>query len=170
LTFSLGGVLGHQAPKKRETTTKEKAMTEKYTIEDVLERINGQVIKNGKNVVYYDDSTGCYYLAPFEDVEYLVELMNDDDEAVSRDAYSHWCAGTSHPECDEVGRLIKTYYIYTDSGSEEIKAASLEEALAEWGEAPKWVRDSRSFERWLNKVGGFGAIQEDGVEIARVDA
>jgi DNA-binding PadR family transcriptional regulator len=96
--------------------------------------------------------------------------MNDEDSDIARDAYSHWCAYTAHPECDENGQKIKTYYIYTDAGSEEIEAASLEEALAEWGEAPKWVRDGRSFERWLNKVGGFGAIQEDGVEIARVDA
>jgi hypothetical protein len=32
------------------------------------------------------------------------------------------------------------------------------------------VKDARTFEKWLEKVGGFGAIQEDGVEIARVDA
>jgi hypothetical protein len=145
-------------------------MTEKYTIEDALERINGRVTKNQKHVIYYDDSTGCYYLAPFEDLAYLVRLMNHVNPEISKDPYSHWCAGTLHPECDGVGRLIKTYYIYTDAGSEEIEAASLEEALAEWGEAPEWVKDSRTFEKWLNKVGGYGAIQEDGVEIARVDA
>jgi hypothetical protein len=144
-------------------------MTEKYTIENAIIEICGRLTED-KHVIYYDFGAGQHYLAPIEDLDYLVELMNDEDETVSRDAYSHWCAGTSHPKCDEVGRLIKTYYIYTDAGSEEIEAASLEEALADWGEAPKWVKDARTFEKWLEKVGGFGAIQEDGVEIARVDS
>jgi hypothetical protein len=66
-------------------------------------------------------------------------------------------------------KKTKSYYIYTDSGAEKIRATSLKKALAEWGEAPRWVRDSRTFEQWLIKVGGFGAIYEDGEEIARVD-
>jgi hypothetical protein len=155
---------------KERNSTKEKAMTEKYTIEDALIEICGHITEDGQSVIYYDFSECSYYVAPIEDLDYLVELMNDEDPDVSRDAYSHWCSGTSHPECDERGRLLKKYYIWTDAESEEIKAASIEEALAEWGEAPEWVRDGRSFERWLNKVGGFGAIQEDGVEIARVDS
>jgi hypothetical protein len=145
-------------------------MTEKYTIEDALIEICGRITKDGRSVIYYDFSECSYYVAPIEDLNFLISLMNDEDESVSREAYSHWCAGASHPKCNEVGRLIKTYYIYTDAGSEEIEAASLEEALTEWGEAPKWVKDPLTFEKWLNKVGGFGAIQENGVEIARVDA
>jgi hypothetical protein len=64
---------------------------------------------------------------------------------------------------------MKEYYIYTDACSEVIRARNLKQALEEWGEAPRWVRNARSFERWLNRVGGFGAIREDGVEIACVD-
>lgn len=63
---------------------------------------------------------------------------------------------------------MKSYYIYTDSGSETIEAKNLAEALAEWGEAPKSVADVPTFEAWLERTGGYGAIQEDGVEIARV--
>jgi hypothetical protein len=63
---------------------------------------------------------------------------------------------------------MKSYYIYTDSGSFAIEATGLAEALAKWGEAPKSVVDVATFEAWLERTGGYGAIQEDGVEIARV--
>ena len=47
-------------------------------------------------MVYWDDSTLRYYVGPASDLDYLVQLMHDTDEDVARDAYSHWCAGTSH--------------------------------------------------------------------------
>jgi hypothetical protein len=151
-------------------TTKEKAMTKKYTIEDAIKKINGRLTQDQKHVIYYDDNACQHYLAPIGDLEHLADLMNDEDSDIARDAYSHWCAYTAHPECDENGQQTKTYYIYTDAGSEEIEAASIEEALTEWGEAPEWVQNAQTFEEWLKEIGGYGAIQEDGVEIARVDA
>lgn len=63
---------------------------------------------------------------------------------------------------------MNNYYIYTDGGSEEIKAANIAEALRQWGEAPKWVKTADDFERWLTKCGGFGGIQENGLQIANV--
>lgn len=62
------------------------------------------------------------------------------------------------------------YYIYTDSGSEELEANNVEEAIQEWGEAPKWVKTVADWERWLDKIGGYGAIQENDVEIASVES
>lgn len=70
-------------------------------IQAALDRIGGTV--EGNQVIYYDDPTQKFYLAPLEDLSDLADLMEDDDEDVARDAYSHWCAGTSHPECDEEG-------------------------------------------------------------------
>lgn len=63
---------------------------------------------------------------------------------------------------------MNKYYIYTDGGSEEIEAKNLAKALAEWGEAPKSVKTAEQFEAWLEKVGGYGGIQENGVQIANV--
>lgn len=63
---------------------------------------------------------------------------------------------------------MKSYYIYTDAASQEIEAENVEQAIAEFGECPKWVKTAEDFEEWLEKVGGFGAISEDDVEIAKV--
>lgn len=80
--------------------------TTEYTREDAIEKINGSWTDDLKSVIYYDDNTSSYYLSPVEDVDDLVALMNSLDEEIGRDAYSHWCAGTSHPECDEDGNEI----------------------------------------------------------------
>lgn len=63
---------------------------------------------------------------------------------------------------------MKTYDITTDSGSQTIEAETLAEALREWDEAPAKVTTVEAWETWLEKLGGFGNIQEDGVVIARV--
>lgn len=76
--------------------------------EAALERIDGSLINDGEQVVYYDDCTQEYYLCDIDDLDELRALMAHDDEAVAGDAYSHWCAGTNHPECDSEGNLIAT--------------------------------------------------------------
>jgi len=62
---------------------------------------------------------------------------------------------------------MRTYYITTDSGTETIEAHDLCEALAQ-SDVPKYVRDVDSFERWLDRVGGYGNIEVDGEIIAHV--
>lgn len=76
------------------------------TRQEALERIDGSLINDGDQVVYYDDSMQEYYLCDIEDLDDLRALMAHDDEDIASDAYSHWCAGTSHPECDSEGNLI----------------------------------------------------------------
>lgn len=71
-----------------------------------VERIDGSKINDGESVVYYDDNAQKYYLAPMADIADLSKKMLSDDEDISRSAYSHWCACTSHPECDEDGEEI----------------------------------------------------------------
>jgi hypothetical protein len=44
---------------------------------------------------YYDDAMGRYYIVDAVDVDGLVDYMDSDDDEIARDAYSHWCAGTS---------------------------------------------------------------------------
>jgi hypothetical protein len=75
-------------------------------IEEAMERIGGSLSEDGESVIYYDDATQSHYLAPVEDLPLLAFLMHGADEEIAGDAYSHWCAGTSHPECDEDGELI----------------------------------------------------------------
>ena len=65
---------------------------------------------------------------------------------------------------------MKKYYISTDSGSEEITAKNIHLALEEWGEAPESVDSALKFEVWLEEVGGYGVIEENGIQIARVAA
>ena len=74
-------------------------------IKAAMERIEGSLTDDRKSVIYYDDSTQRYYLAPVEDLDDLADYMASEDEDIARDAYSHWCAGTSHPECDREGNL-----------------------------------------------------------------
>ena len=67
-----------------------------------------------------------------------------------------------------VNTTMKTFDIITDSGSQTIEAETLAEALREWDEAPAKVTTAEAWETWLENLGGFGNIQEDGVVIARV--
>lgn len=67
-------------------------------INAALNRINGKIIRD--SIVYFDNSTRKYYVGPVADLDDLCELMASDDKDVSRSAYSHWCAGTSHAEYD----------------------------------------------------------------------
>lgn len=63
---------------------------------------------------------------------------------------------------------MKTYYIYTDSESATLEAPTLKAALRKWGQAPKSVKTPEDFEAWLSTSGGFGGIQENGLQIANV--
>ncbi len=45
-----------------------------------------------------DDSTSRWYVVTAEELAELCDYLDDEDEQVSRDAYSHWCAGTSGEE------------------------------------------------------------------------
>lgn len=56
------------------------------------DHINGTI--DGDYVYYHDDGTGEDYRSDVESLDYLVELLNSDDEAIASDAYSHWCAAT----------------------------------------------------------------------------
>ena len=84
---------------------------------EALSRINGSIVNN--SVIYYDDSTHRWYVGPASDLDYLVEVMSSDDEAVSEDAYSHWCAGTSHAEYETAEEAAKAAATKTAKEDEE---------------------------------------------------
>jgi len=63
------------------------------TRDEALALISGTI--DGDDVIYYDDATGHYWRSDADDLDDLAALMDDDDADIRRDAYSHWCAGTS---------------------------------------------------------------------------
>ena len=50
---------------------------------------------------YYAAEVGRYYVVDAEDLESFCDYLDDEDPLISRDAYSHWCAGTTAAEQPE---------------------------------------------------------------------
>ena len=64
---------------------------------------------------------------------------------------------------------MMTYTISTDACMmDDFEAIDLSDALDQFGEAPAHVRDADAFATWLNRIGGYGYIEEDGVRIVNV--
>ena len=66
------------------------------TRQEALEHISGQILDD--MVVYYADETDCWYTCDADDLDYLAELLDHDDDSIRGDAYSHWCASTTSTE------------------------------------------------------------------------
>ena len=47
---------------------------------------------------YYADETSSYWVVDEEDLPTLCGYLDDPDEDIRRDAYSHWCARTTGRE------------------------------------------------------------------------
>ena len=47
---------------------------------------------------HYADETGYYYVVSGAELRELYDYLDSDDEQISSDAYSHWCAGTAAKE------------------------------------------------------------------------
>jgi hypothetical protein len=47
---------------------------------------------------HYADETSTWWVVTADELEELCDYLDSDDEQVSGDAYSHWCAGTSGEE------------------------------------------------------------------------
>lgn len=50
------------------------------------------------NYAYYADETSTWWVVTPSELEEYCDYLDSDDEQVSRNAYSHWCAGTSARE------------------------------------------------------------------------
>src|SRR5262249_6222299 len=91
--------------------------------------------------VYYADETSSYYVCEDEDeMLWLWTLLHTEDDDIRRDAYSHWCAGTKHSQCNSDGSPLYTTRVVDGDGNSgdsiwpdledsEISADSPEEAL-----------------------------------------
>ena len=62
-----------------------------------IERLGATDIGGGL-YAYWAAEMSCYYVAEVAELESLCDYMDDDDPQISRDAYSHWCAGSDARE------------------------------------------------------------------------
>lgn len=63
-----------------------------------IEKLGAVRLHDGE-YAYYDDGMGQYYIVDASDIEsYVADYIESDDEQISGDAYSHWCAGTTAKE------------------------------------------------------------------------
>jgi hypothetical protein len=55
----------------------------------------GAVELSDGQYAYYDEGMDRWYIVTAADLEsYVTDYLGSDDEAITADAYSHWCAGT----------------------------------------------------------------------------
>lgn len=126
-------------------------------ISDALARIGGSIYYG--SVVYFDDNTRRYYVGPKEDLGRLVRLMDDDDEDMSRDAYSHWCAGVSHGDGYEsmedaitAAKQMPLWRYETDVDRGYIASPSAELALDSLDITPSTIRHNAW--GWVESING----------------
>jgi hypothetical protein len=133
--------------------------------QQAADKIQGTI--HGDYVEYYDDNMRVMYRNPVEDLDYLAELMDSDDEAIRADAYSHWCAGTESEE-------LAKYSVQTDGFlCDDFWAANLDEAIeyAFTGEGLGKIVDEASLHAKFAKYvadGGWCVIERDGEEILKI--
>jgi hypothetical protein len=80
----------------------------------------------------------------------------------------NWWSKTTSEFIDEVkARTLKNYSISIHFPLYNTKAKHLRDALADCPHIPRSVTDAASFEKWLERIGAYGAIYENGVGVAR---
>lgn len=58
----------------------------------------GAVDLGGGRWAHYADETGRWYVVAADDLAELCVYLDDPDAIIARDAYSHWCAGSTSEE------------------------------------------------------------------------
>ncbi len=69
-------------------------------VERAAQHIGATELSDGR-WAHYADETSRWYIVTASELAELCEYLDSDDKAVSGDAYSHWCAGTSAEEMPE---------------------------------------------------------------------
>lgn len=76
------------------------AVTTADRLARAAKRIDATELVDGR-WAHFALETGRWYVVSAEELEELCDYIDHDDAQVSRDAYSHWCAGTSADEMPE---------------------------------------------------------------------
>jgi hypothetical protein len=65
-------------------------------VQTVMYRIRGRKKEGTDSVIYYDENTQRFFLAPMKDIERLAEMKPKES---FREAYNLWFRKSAHPEC-----------------------------------------------------------------------
>lgn len=66
-------------------------------IERAARKIDAVKLSNG-DYAHYADETSSWWVVSAEELAELCDFLDHDDPQIRRDAYSHWCAGTTGKE------------------------------------------------------------------------
>jgi hypothetical protein len=69
-------------------------------LDRAIKALEASAMPDGR-YAHYDDGMRRWYQVDAEDLEDYADLLDDPDESVSGDAYSHWCAATLAEEMPE---------------------------------------------------------------------
>lgn len=79
------------------TVRREETAPDAAALKRAADHIDATELPDGR-WAHYADETSRWYVVTADELAELAEYLDSDDEQVSRDAYSHWCAGTSGKE------------------------------------------------------------------------
>ncbi len=71
--------------------------TAEERVERAAKEIDATELDDGR-WAHRDDAMGRWYVVTADELAELCDYLDHDDEQISKDAYSHWCAGTSAEE------------------------------------------------------------------------
>lgn len=73
------------------------AGTDDGRLDRAARHIDAVDLGNGR-WAHYANETRTYWIVTADELENLCDYLDSEDPAISRDAYSHWCAGTCAEE------------------------------------------------------------------------
>ena len=74
--------------------------TKSKTITRAAKHIDATELSDGR-WAHYDDAATAWFVVTADELAELCDYLDDEDEQISKDAYSHWCAGTLAEEMPE---------------------------------------------------------------------
>ncbi len=83
-----------------ETTMAKKIEFTTADLERAANHVDATELSDGR-WAHYAAETSRYYVTTAAELAELCGYLDDEDPQISRDAYSHWCAGTSAEEMPE---------------------------------------------------------------------
>lgn len=88
---------------------------------------------DGDRWAHYAQETRTWWVVTTDELAKLCEYLDNDDEEISRDAYSHWCAGVAGKEMPR-GWSPEGDYVIVETMPEQHRASH--EAAGNWGSYP----------------------------------
>lgn len=87
-------------------------MAQNERLQRAMDRVDAVRLDDGR-YAYYADETSAWYVVEEGELGDLCDYLDHEDAEIRRDAYSHWCAGTSSEEMPRGWEPGKSVYTYT---------------------------------------------------------